>query len=155
MGEQSREGQAGVLQRLGFIAQFSFSSMRYHKLWCATHSHMIGDSCGGGGQGAGCWEKPSVKALHGLPQTPSDPPGPQEARPVGQRAVGRLSRQPPGAGTDGAGEKEPRKHSGQTLLCSGTHLARLTASRSEFWKLLGAWNRLGGGWSSGTLSTAG
>lgn len=50
--QHSREGQTGILQRLGFIVWFSFSSMRYQKLWCTIHSHRTEHCCQGG---AGSW----------------------------------------------------------------------------------------------------
>lgn len=80
--QQSREGQAGILQRLGFIVRFSFSSMRYQKLWCTIHSHRTGHSCQGGagswGLGTAIYRGMSL-SKGCLRSAPPNLPGPQEA----------------------------------------------------------------------------
>lgn len=83
-GERSKAETEDRFQRLGFIVQYSFSSMRCHKLCDTTHGHRTGQSRQVGELGVGKSMSRSWVSPHGLPQAPS---GPREGRPVGQDAV--------------------------------------------------------------------
>lgn len=122
----------------------------------ALYSHRTGYSCrdGGGELGVGKSHLSRHVLPTGLTPWAASDPLQSPRSPRSQTCVwgrGLLE----GSAASRQGKKSLPNTWAKLSSALGLRLAWLTASRSEIWKLVGPWDRLGGGWSSATLSTAG
>lgn len=133
--------------------------MRYHKLWWHYTQSQDGAQLPAGELGVGKSLLSRHVPLTGLtPWAASDalaPQVPERTALWGRGPSQGLATGRKGLALSGGGKEEPPKRGPKSaLLWDSTWPDLLTACGPEFWKLLGAWARLGGGLSSATLSTA-
>lgn len=128
--------------------------MRCHKLWWHYAWSQDRAELPSGELGIGKNHLSRCVPLIGLTPWPTSGP-PEVPEKAGLWGRG-LSKAQLGLALTGEGRKSLLEKLGPNCIALGLPLACLTTCRSEFQKLLGAWDNLGGGFScSATFSTAG